>query len=45
MTYYLVNVDFGQVIVTANNVYEVGKKIKDAGIFNYEIEKIIEYVL
>ena len=42
---YLVNVDFGQILVIANNISEVDKKIKEAGIFHYEIEKVIEYVL
>jgi hypothetical protein len=42
---YLVNVDFGQILVMANNISEVDKKIKEAGIFSYEIEKVIEYVL
>jgi len=42
---YLVNVDFGQIIVIADNISEVDNKIKEAGIFNYEIEKVIEYVL
>jgi hypothetical protein len=42
---YLVNVDFGQILVMANNISEVDKKITEAGIFNYEIEKIIDYVL
>lgn len=42
---YLVNVDFGQILVMANSISEVDKKIKEAGIFHYEIEKVIEYVL
>jgi len=42
---YLVNVDFGQILVMANNISEVDKKIEEAGIFHYEIEKVIEYVL
>ena len=42
---YLVNVDFGQILVIADNISEVDKKIKEAGIFHYEVEKVIEYVL
>lgn len=45
MTYYLVNVDIGQILVIADNINEVDKKIKDAGIFSYEIERVIEDVL
>lgn len=47
MAYYSVKVDLGRILVIAESLDEVDKKVKEAGIFNFDPDEtyIFEYVL
>jgi hypothetical protein len=40
---YLLNVDLGQIIVIADNLSELDRKVKEVGIHHYE--SVIDYVI
>ena len=43
---FLVTVsDFGEIFVIADNISQLDNKLKEAGIYHYEIEKSIDIVL